>query len=178
MYSFGSEALLCGSELSLFLAGGLTHDCAMSVRWEPEHKITLLVSTARFVDCLRQYLWSVHEPRKPPPNRTCEAELELFGWMAMPPPVNAHHWIAHTGGFPASWTEHRFCLRQATIWAVDSRRWFCVQILIAHSSHNRESAPQWGIEPGQIRRGICCCFKNALRDDETQWTNPQNTPIL
>ena len=86
--------------------------------------------------------------------------------------------LARTGGFPASWTEHRFCLRQATIWAVDSRRWFCVKILIAHSSHNRESAPQWGIEPGQIRRGICCCFKNALRDDETQWTNPQNTPIL
>ena len=91
--SLGSEALLCGSELNLFLARGLTHDCAMSVRWEPEHKITLLVSTARFVDCLRQYLWSVHEPRKPPPNRTCEAELELFGWMAMPPPVNAHHWM-------------------------------------------------------------------------------------
>ena len=51
VYYPGSEALLCGSELNLFLAGGLTHDCAMSVRWEPEHKITLLVSTARFVAC-------------------------------------------------------------------------------------------------------------------------------
>ena len=40
MHSWSSSKSLCGSDLALFLTGGLTRDCAMSVQWEFEHKIT------------------------------------------------------------------------------------------------------------------------------------------
>ena len=52
------------------------------------------------------------------------SHVYFFGWLAMPPPVNEHHWMASQnessnsvlhirfggGGFPGSWAEHRFCL--------------------------------------------------------------------
>ena len=99
----------------------------------------------------------VHSPIRSLSDKTCALPTSLgshllqtvcakqswsfcFGWPFNGARSRVEAWPANqknTRGFPASWTEHWFCLRQATIWAVDSRRWFCVRIFHAHSSHDR-----------------------------------------
>ena len=117
------------------------------------------------------------------------SHVYFFGWLAMPPPVNAHHWMASQNkscnsashiqvasqprgqsiGF--AWDKPRFGL-----WTPGG------DFVFKFSLHTHRTIvsqpPRWGTEPGQIGRGVRRCLKNTLQYDDTQWTNPQNTPIL
>ena len=181
--SLGSEALLCGSELNLFLARGLTHDCAMSVRWEPEHKITLLVSTARFVACqtkpvLCPRAWEATSSK--PYVRSRVGAFVLAGhstvlvhaWRHAQPTKKIHVASQPRGqstGF--AWDKPR-----SGLWTPGG------DFVFEFSMHTHRTivsqTPQWGTEPAQIRRGVRRCLKNTLKQDEIQWTNQQNSTIL
>ena len=114
--------------------GGLTDDCAMSVQWEFEHKITS---------------WSPQPKSWLVSSKTCALSTRLGSHLYVRSRVAAFVLAGHSMVLVHGWrhgqptkkthvaSQHWFCLRQATIWAVDSRRWFCVWIFNAHSSHNR-----------------------------------------
>ena len=111
----------------------------------------------------------------------------LVGWPCLHPWMLTIEWSAnpkaptllHTYGWLPGLVDRAQVLPETSY----NLGWGFQEVILCSNSHctliaQSRVSPQWGIERGQIRRGICCCFKNTLRYDKTQWTSPQNTPIL
>ena len=130
--------------------GGLTNDRAMSVHGKFEHKITSWSPQPRS--------WLVSSKTSALSTRL-GSHVYFFGWLGMPPRVNEHRWMASQnkssnsashvrfgGGFRGSWTDHRYCLRQSTNRAVDTRR-----VILCSGSHRTLIAQSWVRPPARNR---------------------------
>ena len=156
MYSWSSSKSLCGSDLALFLTGGWL----AIVRWVCNENLnTKSPPGILSPNCSLSQAKPVLCPRGREATRTCEAELELLGWLTIqwwaftgggmaiqPKSSNSASHVRFGGGFLGSWTDHRYCLRQSTNRAVDTRR-----VILCSGSHRTLIAQSWVRPPARNR---------------------------